>query len=344
MKVPASFVMDDYIVHADYLKGTNAHTFESLLQLKGFQGLEAPDKKFLRHDALWNPDAVGSAQFVTDCNWYSASAPSVAQFEEQWGPGADNEGSRSIGNGTGVMKLGVHTLWPSRQEIMIGAAPEMLDVNKRLFYTVRGNGKTLAEGRFGAWMLGSADLDMPLAGVKQLELETRTELSRKPTLFWANARIVTKDGKAIPLSEFAPKFENIVQPKAAGQDYFGGPIKIAGTEFSTAIPVQPAANETNGLVRVDLSSVDAVRFKAVLGSDYPPMPEAQRRKVYAVKAAVATGADSLRMTLTDGRVREIHLQNFTGDGKGIIVQMTESKEGKVLRKESTLAGEGFEGF
>ncbi len=46
----------------------------------------------------------------------------------------------------------------------------------------------------------------------------------------------------------------------------------------------------------------------------------------------------------NGRVQEIHLQTFTGDGKGIIVQMTESKDGKVLRKESTLAGEGFEGF
>jgi hypothetical protein len=55
---------------------------------------------------------------------------------------------------------------------------------------------------------------------------------------------------------------------------------------------------------------------------------------------VATSADSLRVELTDGRVQEIQLQNFTGDGKDIIAQMTESKDGKILRQESTVADEG----
>jgi hypothetical protein len=59
-----------------------------------------------------------------------------------------------------------------------------------------------------------------------------------------------------------------------------------------------------------------------------------------VKSAVATSADSLRVELTDGRVQEIQLQNFTGDGKDIIAQMTESKDGKILRQESTVADEG----
>jgi hypothetical protein len=361
----ALIVMDDYIVLADFVQGTNTHTFEDLLQLKGFEGLEAPQKKFLRHTAQWNPDPVGSAQFVTDCNWYSADAPSVARFEERWGPGVDEEGSRSIGNVPGALKLDVHTLWPPQQEIMIGTAPESHYVNKRLFYTVRGDGKTLAEGKFGAWILGSANIDVPVTGVKQLELETRTELSKKPTLFWANARIVTKDGREIPLSQLPLKFENIVQPKTPGEDYFGGPIKIAGEKYSSATPAQPVANDTNGLVRVDLSGVDAVRFRAVLGSDYPPGPEGQRRKVFAVRApagteaqfltviepyenqpmvksAVATSADSLRVELADGRVQEIHLEHFTGDGKHIVVQMTETKNGKVLRRESTLAGKGME--
>ena len=81
----ALLVLDDYIVVADFVKGTNAHTFEDLLQLKGFQGLDAPEKKFLRHDAQWNPDPVGSAQFVTDCDWYSVNAPAVARFIERWG-------------------------------------------------------------------------------------------------------------------------------------------------------------------------------------------------------------------------------------------------------------------
>jgi hypothetical protein len=359
----ALLVLDDFIVVADFVKGTNAHTFENLLQLKGFQGLDAPEKKFLRHDAQWNPDPVGSAQFVTDCNWYSVNAPAVSRYLERWGPGADNEGSRSIGNEDGVLKLDVHSLWPPKQEIMIGTAPELRDVQKRLFYTVRADGKKLADGKFGAWILGSADIDVPVAGVKQLELETKTELAKLPTLFWANTRIVTRDGKEIPLSELAPKFDNVAQPEEPGKDYFGGPVKIIGDEFKITTPAEPEDESHPAFVRVDLSGVDAVRFKATIGGDYPLGDESQRRKVTAiraapgsearfltviepyetqpvVKSAVATSADSLRVELTDGRVQEIQLQNFTGDGKDIIAQMTESKDGKILRQESTVADEG----
>ncbi len=354
----ALLVLDDYIVIADFVKGTNAHTFESLFQLKGFQDLEAPEKKFLRHDAQWNPDPLGSAQFVTDCDWYAVNAPAVARFVERWGPGADNEGSRSIGNEDGVLKLDVHSLWPSQQEIMIGAAPEMRDVQKRLFWTVRGDGKTLADGKFGAWILGQANVDVSVDGVKQLELETKTELAKLPTLFWANARIVTKDGKEIALSELPVKFENVQQPKEPGKDYFGGPIKIVGEEYKSVTPAEPTVNGVTGVVRVDLSGVNAVRFKAMLGGDYPLGDESQRRKVTAIRApagnearfltviepyenqpmvktAVATSADSLRVELNDGRVQEITLKNFDGSGKDIVAELVESKDGKVLRQEST---------
>ena len=354
----ALLVLDDYIVVADFVKGTNTHTFENLLQLKGFQGLDAPEKKFLRHDAQWNPDPVGSAQFVTDCDWYSVNAPAVARYIERWGPGADNEGSRSIGNEDGVLKLDVHSLWPPQQEIMIGTAPEMRDVQKRLFYTVRGDGKNLTDGKFGAWILGKADIDVSVEGMKQLELETKTELAKLPTLFWANARIITKDGKEILLSELAPKFENVRQPAKANQDYFGGPIKIAGDKYKSATAAEPENENLSAFVRVDLSGANAVRFQATIGGDYPLGDESQRRKVTAiraangseahfltliepyenqpvVKSAVASSADKLRVELNDGRVQEIEIQNFDGDGKNIILQLTETKDGEILRREST---------
>jgi hypothetical protein len=354
----ALLVLDDYIVVADFVKGTNAHIFENLLQLKGFQGLDAPEKKFLRHAAQWNSDPVGSAQFVTDCDWYSVNAPAVACFEERWGAGADNEGSRSIGNADGVLKLDVHTLWPPQPEIMVATAPEQHDTEKRLFYTVRGDGKTLADGKFGAWILGKADIDVSIENLKQLELETRVEISKRPTVFWAGARIVTRDGKEIPLGDLPVKFENVTQPAQPGRDYFGGPVKIVGDEYKFSTPGQPQNDRQPGFVRVDLSGVDAVRFKATLGSDYPPGPEAQRRKVYAVRAAngtearfltviepyedkpviksaVALGADKLRVELMDGREQEIEIQNFTGDGRNIRFNLTESKDGKTLRTETT---------
>ena len=377
----ALIVTDDYIVIADWMKGTSAHTFESLLHMKGFQGLEAPEKKHLRHDGQWDANPVGSAQFVADCNWYEVAAPAVSKFQVRFGPGEDNEGSRSLGNEDGVLKTDVHSLWPPKQEIMVAAAPEFLPVEKRLFYTVRGDGKVLTEGKFGAWILGAADIDVPLDGVKQLELETRMELSKKPTLFWANARVVLMDGSERTLAELgapvsdpartdalrkrggpetgAParvRFENISQPKTAGKDYFGGPIKIAGNEYTSATPAQPTKDGVNGLVRVDLSGVNAVRFKATLGGDYPLGDETQRRKVFAVRApdgnqarfltviepyenqpmvksAVATSADALRVELADGRVQEISLKNFDGSGKDIEVNLVESRSGQVVRRE-----------
>src|SRR5205823_5725027 len=119
---------------ADFLKGESPHTFENLFQMKGFKGLEAAQKKFLRHDSQWNPDPVRSAQFVTDCDWYSVQAPATSRFEMRFGPGADNEGTRALASEDGVLKLDVHSLWPKSQEIMIGAAPEDHAVEKRLYY------------------------------------------------------------------------------------------------------------------------------------------------------------------------------------------------------------------
>ena len=103
-----------------------------------------------------------------------------------------------------------------------------------------------------------------------------------------------------------------------------------------------------------------MRFKATLGGDYPFGPETQRRKIFAVrsqgtearfltvlepyedtpvvKSAEALSADKLRVELTDGRIQEITLHNLAGDGKTISVDITESKNGVVLRTETTPAG------
>jgi hypothetical protein len=351
-------VTDDYVVLADYMKGDQPHTFESLLQLKGFLGLDGPQRKMLRHDAQWNPDPVGSAQFVTDCDWYAVQAPSVARFEERWGAGADNEGTRSVGNEDGVLKLDVHALWPPAQEVMVATAPEPHDTEKRLFYSVRGDGKSLADGKFGAWILGKGDVDVSVDGVKQLELETRTELSKRPTLFWAGARVTLRDGSDVALSRLPMQFQNIVPCTGVDQDYLGGPVKIAGNQYKSTIPAEPKDAKQPGIIRVDLTGVQAVRFKAVIGSDYPPGDEAQRHKVYAVRgdrgtsarfltiiepyekspmviAATASGPDQVHVELADGRVQDIVLANADGDGANVAVRLTESRGGQVLRTESS---------
>jgi hypothetical protein len=354
-------VTDDYIVIADHLRGTQQHVFENLLQLRGFGGIDASNKKFLRHDAQWNPDPVGSAQFVTDCDWYTADAPAVGHFIERWGPGADNEGSRSIGNEDGELKLDVHSLWPKQQQIMVATAAEQHDVNKRLYYTVRGDGKTLADGRFGAWILGEADIDVPIDGAKQLELEARTELAKKPTLFWANARVLKRDGREVPLSALKLSTDNVVPQPPAGQDYFGGPIRIVGNAYAQAVAAEPKDETKPGVVRVDLTGVDAVRFKCVLGGNYLPGDQSQRRKTYAVRStgtdadfltiiepfenaavitsAEANGADTLNVTLTDGRQQTIRINGMAGDGHDLGVDFTQTDKANQTQNEATSGGD-----
>ena len=347
-------VTDDYVLISDDIKGDKPHEFESLFQMKGFLGLEAPDKKLMGHDDQWDPDPVGSAQFVTDCDRYQAGAPAVSRFEMKFGPAADNAGTRALWSEDGVLKLDVHTLWPLKQEIVIGTAPEDHGGGQRLFYTVRGDGKVLAEGKFGAWTLGKGDIDVALDGVKSLELETRTELKKRPTLFWGSARVITRDGKEIPLSELAPMLENVVAPKQPNLDYDGGPVKIQGEPHAFSTPAQPKDDDKPAIVRIDLSGIGAVRLKTVVGSDFPPGPEAQRRKTMAVKAtgkearfltiiepyedkpvvksAVALSAGKIRVELNDGRVQELTLTQANGKP---VVAMVETKAGKELRREAT---------
>jgi hypothetical protein len=300
------------------------------------------------------------AQFVTDCDWYTASAPAKASFEHRWGPGADNEGTRAPESEDGILKLDVHTLWPQKQELMIGTAPEDHGVQKRLFYTIRGDGNTLADGKFGAWILGKGDIDVAVEGVKRLELETRVEISRKPTVFWGNARILTSDGREIPLAQFPLTHDNVLQPNESNKDYFDGPVKIVGTRYEQSIGGQPKDDKQPGVVCVDLGGVNAVRFKATIGGDYPLGDETQRRKTYAsksvgtearfltiiephegtsvVRSARALNVDQIEVKLADGRVQMLEFRNLVGDGKSIGVTVTETRDGNTLRSEATAAG------
>jgi hypothetical protein len=352
-------VTDDYVVLADYLKAKEKHTFDNLLQLTGFQGLDAPGKTPLHHDAQWNPDPVGSAQFVTDCDWYSAQAPARARFEMFWKSDPDPKKAiaPTLCSEDGTLKLDVLSLWPQSQQIMVGQSPQNQGNEKKLWYTVKGDGKVLDEGKLGSWILGQAVIDVPVQGLKELDLETKVEGAKKKTLFWGNALVVTATGEEIPLSKLPVKFENIVQPPAPGKDYYGGPIKIVGTEYAEAIPGEPQDAKASGVAHIDLSDVQAVRFKATLGGAYPLGDAGQLRKVYSirsegtearfltliepydkqsiVKSARALSADKFQVELTDGHIQELAINNFESHENDISVSIRETQNGQEVRSESS---------
>ncbi|MGH7951038.1 MAG: hypothetical protein ACREFE_03840, partial [Limisphaerales bacterium] len=343
-------VTDDYIVIADYLKSEKPHTFDDLFQMKGFQGLEAPDKKFLRHDAQFNSDPRSSAQFITDCDWYSANAPAVGTFLIQNGVGEENEHDEP-----GILKMAVHSLWPQNQEIMLAQPPEDFNNQQWVKYEVSADGKILTNGESGVWILGAVHIDVPVTNAKELTIKITSDGGKKKTLFLANARFVAADGTETPVVQFTA--ENIKIPAKSGEDYYGGPIKITGLLYTNAIPAQPANNKMPAVIQIPVANNNMVRFKATLGGDYPFGDESARRKIFTirshgtearfltvlepyedkpmVKSAVAKSADKMRVELADGRVQEIAIKNLEGDGKYISVQITETKNGKMLRQEST---------
>ncbi|VGO15335.1 hypothetical protein PDESU_03918 [Pontiella desulfatans] len=346
-------VTDDYVVLADYLEAPEEHTFDCLFNIKGFQGIEGA--RPVRHTEQMNPDPVLAAQLITDCNWYSADGTTKVSFETQYGKGADNAGTR-IHGADGVLKMDVYSAWPREREVMIGTLPEAHGVNRKFWYAVKGDGKTLADGKFGAWILGRDEIDVSLEGIKTLTLTTKAEF--KPdapkTLFWANPVIVTADGKELNLSDFKLAFSQIDDQPESGSDYYGGPIKIAGRLFEASVPANPLQSGEEGTVTLDLTGLNAVRFTAHVGGDYPLGDETWRRKSLSfrtdgkqaryltviepfekdgvIASVEAASANEVDVKLKDGRTQKISIQNLE-KGKEISVTIREFKNGTFIREE-----------
>jgi hypothetical protein len=350
-------MMDDYIVLADAMEAEQEHTFDWLFQVKGFKGITADKMELLRHDNQMNTDPLGAAQFVTDCDWFKTEGTARTSFEMCFGKNCENEIGRMKASEDGPLKIDIFTAWPKQNEIMIGAAPETFDVNKRLHYSVAADGKTLLDDSTGAWILGSKNIDLDIAGKQELVLTTKTDSAQNNTIFWGNARLVLKDGSEVFVSSLPAKYENVLMPSAAGLDYYGGPVKIAGERMKYSTPGMPTEAGKTGSVTLDLAGLNAVGFKATLGGDYPMGDETHRRKTMAVrstgtsarylsviepyesdsaiKSVVANSADKLVVELTDGRVQEIRISGFATPEQDVHISVRETKGGQLLREEQT---------
>jgi hypothetical protein len=350
-------VTDDYVVLADYLESPEEHTFDCLFNIKGFQGLEAESgAEPVRHTDQMDPNPVLSAQVITDCNWYDTKGTTKVSFETQFGKGADNAGTRIYGK-DGSLKMDVYSAWPQEREVMVGTLPEEHQQSRKFWYTVQGDGQVLTEGQFGAWVLGRDDINVSLDGLKTLTLSTKAEFkSNAPqTLFWGNPVLVTADGKELKLSDLKLSFAQIDDAPESGVDYFGGPVKIAGRQFNETVPANPVKSGETGTITVDLAGLNAVRFKASVGGDYPFGDETWRRKSLSfrttgtqaryltviepfekesvVESVVAESANQVTVKLKDGRTQVI---TFRGLDKGKEIQATiqEFKDGQLIREEA----------
>jgi hypothetical protein len=190
-----------------------------------------------------------------------------------------------------------------------------------------------------------------------IHMKPKQAMKRLCQLVIAFVTVISCSAQTSPLSLPVGGLKAGTIIKFSGETTLREPDGLRG-EYKFATPGQPQDEKQSGFVRVDLSGVNALRFKATLGGDFPLGDETQRRKVFTVRAAdgtearfltviepyddqpvvksaVALSADKLRVELVDGRVQEIEIQNFDGDEKNITAQLTETKDGKVLRRETT---------
>jgi len=349
--------MDDYVILADYLEAEKEHTYDWLIQVKGFRGLMADQKELIRHDNQMSTDPLGAAQFITDCDWYKTKGTVRSKFEMCWGEGCDNKGARMPYSEEGTLKMDVFNVWPKQNEMMVGTAPEAFGVNKRLWYTIVADGETILKDSTGAWILGAKDINLDISGKKELVLTTKVSTSRikTNTIFWGNAKLILKDGSEVLISTLPVKYNNVQKPVTVGQDYYGGPVKIQGELMDKSIPGSPENKEEEATITIDLTGIEATTFKAKLGGDFPLGDESSRRKTMAsrtygkktmyltviepyedksvIKSVNATSPNELVVELTDGRVQKVSISGFEANNGNIKIVSKEFIDGKLIREE-----------
>ncbi|WP_265525125.1 hypothetical protein [Paenibacillus sp. JDR-2] len=356
-------VLDDYIVLFDYAEGEQEHQYDSLFQIKGYQGLKANDVQWVKHTSQLTTNPLADGQFVTDCSWYEVSGTSKASFVTIFGEGEDLRGTRSFHNTPGLLKMDVHTAWPQQSTQIIGRAAEDHGYMIPLKYAVVVDGETKASEQFNAWLISDGTCEVDVKGAAQLQLrvhngpvytEQRYPYKTKQGLFWGEAYLVLADGSIRSLSDLELLRENIDSGYGIGKDYEGGRVTIVGHEYPNAVPTSPINHEQEGIITLDLTGLDAVRFIGRIGADAFPGDEAQRRKTYAVRingkigryttivepfetgsmieSVNATDADSVTVHLKDGRTQVITVHDIAHDNQTL--QLDEYRDGKKIRQET----------
>lgn len=296
-------VLDDYIVLFDYLKGEQEHRFDSLMQMKGYQGLEGEDVEYTGHTGQYTDNPISDGQFITDCNWYQVNGTSTARFCQEFTEADAGEAlgsERSNYNEPGNLHMDVHTAWPRKTGQMVGTMAVCAGLSASCggyhipcSYRVEADGGELDGGAFGAWLLGKGICNVDISGKKSLSLISRHEpmyndcgdrVKTPQALFWGEAWVELSDGTRKKLAELPLEYENIDKGYGIGKDYMGGRVTLIGEEYPDAIPASTLNHEEDGIIRIDLEGMDASRLYACIGADVYPGDESQMRKTYAVQS------------------------------------------------------------
>ena len=330
-------VTGDYIVLFDYLKGDQPHRYSNLFQIKGYEGLRG-DVVPAGHTRRFSDDLKGDAQFITACSHYETRGATCASFCTVFGEGEDMRGTRSEHNEPGLLKMDVHAAWPPRTHQVIGLTAEDHLQSIPVRYTVRADDRAAAQGEVCTWLGCMEEIACDVSGANILTISLRclplvTEqldpYDCPQGLFLGDAVLTLKDGGSVRLADLPIRRINVDEGFGIGRDYENGRVLLLGREMPDAIPVSPADHARDAVLTIDLRGLEAVSFRAELGADAFPGDEQQRRRTYAIQtegvsarfatvvepfedramvtAVEATDADSVRITLRDGRTETIRV-------------------------------------
>jgi hypothetical protein len=347
---------DDYLVVADYIHGEEEHNFDNLLHCKGLETFDALGKEFSRHTPQFNSDPYSSAQFITNCNWYDIKTPFKASFEMDFNnPDFLERVPTSL---PGILKLDYYCIYPNDATVMIGNFPDTQNVARRLYYKVYTDGELAAEGKLGAWILGSSQIDVCLEGVNTLEIETRIENARElKTIFLGDPFIETQSGEKIYLADLEFQTDNIASPNEPYSDYYGDKVTIFGQDYFKPLAAEPMNRNNPGRITINLDGKSAKRFKAVIGGDYPTKSEKAQRKTIAlrqrgkqatfltlielyekkklIESVSAKDEKNIEVVLSDGRTQHIFIDGMESQEGELSVEIKEYIDKKLVRYEKT---------
>lgn len=362
---------DDYVVCFDYIRGDKEHDYHCIYHLPGLQEIENDTMELMEHTEQLTTDPLSSVQFITEVDHYKEKGITKLSFMYEYDEAVEHKAPwlltpfRSGQNIPGKLNTDLYFVQSTQNELYVGCDPEYYPVSKRLFYSVEGDGEVLADGKFGAWILGRDHIDVEVAGKKELKLHTRTEDGKVDhhlvketvrTIFWGDPYFEKADGSKIYLADLAYTTENIDNGNGIGVDYAGGPVKLQAKEFGRAVPGDVIDKDSEGIITIDLSQLDAVRFVSDIGGDYPVGDESRRRRFVAqrkhersarfisvlepytdkkmIKDIKFNNYNSIRVLLNDGREQLITISELDGDGDDVSVSVKEYVNGNLIREEN----------
>ena len=367
---------DDYVVCFDYIRGTREHDYHCIYHLPGLTGIENDTMELVEHTEQLDTDPLSSAQFITDVDHYKEKGITKLSFSYEYTEKLAAKAPwlevpfRSGRNVPGVINTDLYFVQSTENEIYVGCDPEYYPVSKRLFYSVEADGEEIAGGKFGAWILGRDHIDADISGKSVLKLHVRTEDGQIDhaaiketvrTIFWGDAHFITESGETVYLADIPYETDNIDNGNGIGVDYGGGPVKIQTKLYEKAVPGDVIDKSREGVITIDLTALNAVRFVSDIGGDYPVGDESKRRRFIAqrknersarfisvlepytdkkmIRDISFESYDRIRVYLNDGREQYIVISELDGDGNDVSVRIEEYKDGKLVREE---AAEGVE--